>query len=319
MIMLAGLVICVMYIAFMGKDILDVFRHYLTVSVQDEINEALAYRLLIENAWIMAKVCLPIMLAVGLVAWLSIRIQVGALWTTEVFTPKLEKIFNPVSGLKRMFLSWQTAIRLAKSILQAGVIGLVVYIVLKGEMENLLPLFYAEPTEIILYIMKTSVKIVGYALVPMLLIALADAWYARWDYNENLKMTKDEVKDEHKQAEGDPKIKQKQKQKMFEMMQKRMLADVPKADIVITNPTHIAVALRYNAMEAPAPVVLAMGAEHLAEKIKAIARENNIPIRENKPLARALYKDCDIGDMIPRELYQAVAAMLAQLDKFRRK
>jgi flagellar biosynthetic protein FlhB len=106
---------------------------------------------------------------------------------------------------------------------------------------------------------------------------------------------------------------------MFEVLKKRMLESVPKADIVITNPTHIAVALSYNAMDAPAPLVQAKGVDHLAEKIKEIAREHKIPIRENKPLARALYKDCEVGDMIPNELYQAVASMLAQLDKFRRR
>ena len=319
LVMAAGLIICAVYLGFMGKDIMAVFRHYLVDSVRIELDEPTLYQMFIENSYVLAKICLPIFLVVGLAAFASLRIQVGALWTTEVFTPKWDKIFNPVAGLKRMFMSWQTLIRLGKSLLQALVIGVVVYIVLHGEMGNLLPLFYAEPNEIVIYLLKASVKLVGYALVPMLLIALADAWYARWDYGENLKMTKQEIKDEYKQAEGDPQIKQKQKEKMFETLKKRMLASVPKADIVITNPTHLAVALSYNALEAPAPVLLAKGAEHLAEKIKEIAREHHIPIRENKPLARALYKECEIGDMIPKELYQAVAAMLAQLDKFRRR
>jgi flagellar biosynthetic protein FlhB len=132
-------------------------------------------------------------------------------------------------------------------------------------------------------------------------------------------MTKGEVKDEHKQAEGDPLIKSMQRQKMLKSMQKRMLESVPKADVVITNPTHLAIALRYNPLEAPSPVVLAKGANFMAEKIKDLAREHKIPLRENKPLAQALYKSVDVGEMIPEELYQAVAAVLAQLPKFRRR
>ena len=132
-------------------------------------------------------------------------------------------------------------------------------------------------------------------------------------------MTKSEVKDEQKQADGDPVIKGQQRRKMMEMMSKRMLADVPKADVVVTNPTHIAVALSYNTSEAPAPIVLAKGADHLAEKIKEVARENRIPIRENVPLARALYKSTEVGDMIPEELYKAVAAVLASIWKLKPK
>jgi len=147
----------------------------------------------------------------------------------------------------------------------------------------------------------------------VLAIAAFDVWQSRYAYKEGMKMTKDEVKDERKQAEGDPVVKSQQKQKMLAMVMKRMLQDVPKADVVVTNPDHIAVALRYDAQEAPAPVVLAKGADHLAEKIKTIARENRVPIRENVPLARALYKAVDVGDMIPEELYKAVAAVLASI------
>ncbi len=154
---------------------------------------------------------------------------------------------------------------------------------------------------------------VAYTLMPMLVIAAADLWYTRFSYEENIKMTKQEVKDERKQAEGDPVVKAQQRKKMMEQMAKRMLQDVPKADVVITNPTHIAVALMYDALKAPAPVVLAKGADHLAERIKEVARENRVPIRENVPLARALYKATEVGDMIPPELYKATASILASI------
>jgi flagellar biosynthetic protein FlhB len=131
-----------------------------------------------------------------------------------------------------------------------------------------------------------------------------------------MKMTKDEVKDERRQAEGDPRVKQQMRRKMLEVMKKRMLADVPKADVVITNPTHIACALRYDPLISPAPILVAKGLDHLAERSRN-RQGTQVPIRENKPLAQALYKSVEIGQTIPLELYQAVATLLAQLDKFR--
>ena len=165
------------------------------------------------------------------------------------------------------------------------------------------------------YLLNIGLRMVMYALVPMGIIAAVDFFYTRWEYGENLKMTKQEVKDEHRQQEGDPVVKGKMKQSMMKMSARRMLQDVPKADVVVTNPTHIAVALRYDPLEAPAPIIVAMGADHLAMKIREVAKENNIPIRENKPLARALYKQAEVGDTIPADLFQAVALILAQIWK----
>ncbi|GFM38166.1 flagellar biosynthesis protein FlhB [Desulfovibrio psychrotolerans] len=266
----------------------------------------------------LAKMLIPLLFFIGFLAYLNMRVQVGKLWTTEVFKFKWSR-FNIISGLKRLFVSTQTLIRMGKSILQAVVIGFAPYLVIKSEMANFLPLYYTDAAGLSVYLLETGHKMVLYALVPMTIIALADLWYTRWDYEENLKMTKHEVKDERKQAEGDPKIKAEQRKKMLQVMMRRMMQDVPKADVVITNPTHIAVALRYDAMEAPAPRVLAKGADHLAEKIKEVAREHGIPVRENVPLARALYKSVEIGEMIPEDLYKAVASILASLHKFKGK
>ena len=264
----------------------------------------------------MATLVLPIMIFIAIAVIITLRLEVGKLWTTEVFKPKLSR-FNPLPGIKRMFMSKDTLIRMGKSLLQAIVIGFAPYMVIKNEFANFILLYHTDVNSLTLYLLKISYKVVLYALIPMLIIAVVDFFYTRWDYAENLKMTKDEVKDELKQMEGDPRVKAKQKQKMFEMMRRRMMQEVPKADVIITNPTHIAVALRYDALEAPAPMVVAKGADHLAEKIKEIAREAGVPIRENKPLARALYKSVEVGEVIPEEMYQAVAAILASLSKFK--
>jgi flagellar biosynthesis protein FlhB len=226
-------------------------------------------------------------------------------------------MFNIMAGVKKLFIDPQTFIRLGKQCAQAAAIGIAPYIVLKNEFGNFMPLFYTNAHGLAAYILSNALTMLWYTMVPMVLIAAGDLWWTRYDYEENLKMTKSEVKDEHRNTEGDPAVKSKQRQKMMEVMSKRMLQNVPKADVVITNPTHIAVALQYNPLIAPAPIVVAMGADNLAQKIKEIARENGVPVRENKPLARALYKDANIGEMIPEALFQAVATMLAQLEKFR--
>jgi flagellar biosynthetic protein FlhB len=266
----------------------------------------------------LARMLLPIILFIGLACYIVTRAQVGKLWTSKVFQPKLSK-FNPISGLKRMLFSLQTFIRLGKSILKAMAIGIAAYMVFKDELPHLMGLYYTDAQGLASYILGMGLTMTIYALVPMLILAVIDFKYTRWDYIENLKMTKDEVKDEMKQMEGDPKIKAALRQKMMQLTQRRMLQSIPKADVVITNPTHYAVALRYNQMEAPAPVVLAKGVDRVAEKIKEIARENKVPIRENKPLARALYSQVEIGEMIPEDLYKATAAILAQVWKIKGK
>jgi flagellar biosynthetic protein FlhB len=261
---------------------------------------------------------IPYMLVIFIVVLVVQRIQVGPLWTTKVFVPKFSQFLNVIGGLQKLVMDPKTVVRLLKSLLSAAAIGVAPYIVLKSKFSLMPTLFYYNVDSIAAFILETGALMVFYALVPMLIIAVADLIYQRWDYEENLKMTKDEVKDERKQAEGDPQVKSEQRGKMMDMMSLRMMQQVPEADVVITNPTHLAIALAYDALKAPAPIVLAKGAGPVAEKIKEVARENNVPIRENKPLAQALYKAVEIGQMIPEEMYQAVAQILAQLYKFKK-
>ncbi|MDR2727025.1 MAG: flagellar biosynthesis protein FlhB [Deltaproteobacteria bacterium] len=314
----AGTFALAVYIPIMYRQIHTVFSQFLGHPHNFEANQATVYGLFIEVTKNLAVLLLPPILFIGLAVWICLRAQVGQLWTTKVFKFKWSR-FNPINGLKNMIFSAQSLVRLGKSLLQAIIVGYVPYRVLKGEIDNFLPLFNADVFGITNYMLMLSLKMVCWTLLPMIVLASLDFIYTRWQYFENLKMTKDEVKDERKQSEGDPAIKQKQKQKMMAIMARRMLQNVPKADVVITNPTHLAVALRYDTKEAPAPIVVAKGADYMAEKIKDVARKHNVPIRENVPLARALYKSVEVGDMIPEDLYKAVASILAVIWKMKGK
>jgi len=318
-ILFMGLIGLTFFTHYISRQLMTVFISFFRYCVSFSATTEAVYSLFLEVSIALAKMLLPFLLLLGLTAYITMRLQVGKLWTTKhMFKFNLGKHMNIMAGLKRLTISRQALIRLARSMLQAAVIAIAPYIVLKREFGNMAPLFFQNAEGIATYILSTGATMVKYTLGPILAIGVADLIYTRWDYNENLKMTKFEVKDERKQAEGDPIIKNKLKQEMLKVIAKRMLEQVPRADVVVTNPTHVAVALRYNALEAPAPVVLAKGLDHLAEKIKEVAREHGVPIRENAPLARALYKSVEVGEPIPEEFFKAVASLLAQLQKFRR-
>ena len=311
-----GMIALFTWIPVMNELIQEIFRKFLSHSWEFETNAQNVYALTIELMMDVAKLVLPIVLFLALCAFLAQRVQVGKLWTTKVFKPKWQR-FNLLKGIKQMMFSPQTILRTLKSLLFSIILSVIPAILIWNEHENFLPMFDATAQGVAVYMLDMAFKLGCYALVPILIITAFDVWQSRFAYKEGMKMTKEEVKDERKNADGDPVIKSKQRQKMMEVMQRRMLQSVPKADVVVTNPDHIAVALRYNSQEAQAPVVVAKGVDHLAEKIKEVAREHNVPIRENVPLARALYKAVEIGDMIPEELYKAVATLLASIWKLK--
>lgn len=244
-----------------------------------------------------------------LVNMLQFKFQIS----TKPLQPKFSKL-NPISGMKKLF-SKEKIMELLKSIAKIILIMAVVYSTIKNDWVYLVK-FYQMP-------LSQAIELIGNIVINMglrislvfMVIAFVDLIYERRKFHEDIKMTKQEVKDEYKNAEGDPQIKGKIRQKMREASQRRMMQDVPKADVVITNPTHFAVAIRYDANEGSAPKVLAKGADFVAQKIKEIARENNVEIVENKPLARMLYANVDVGQEVPPELYQSVAEVLALVYK----
>ncbi len=245
-------------------------------------------------------------LVIGLVSNIT---QVGWKITTKPLQPKLSKL-NPIKGLKNIF-STRKLFELVKSIAKIAVISVVVFVYFQGYTASFFTLYDMSLSQAIGLLGETVVDVGIRIAAVYILIAAADLVYQRRKFRKDMMMTKQEVKDEYKNTEGDPQIKGQQRRRMQQASQRRMMQELPKADVVITNPTHYAVAISYNADEFDAPKVIAKGEDYLAQKIKEIAKENNIEIVENKPLARMLYANVEVGEFVPPELYQAVAEVLA--------
>lgn len=265
---------------------------------------------------LLAQTALPIMLAVMLVGLGINLFQVGINFTTEPLGFKLDKL-NPINGFGRIF-SKRSLVELIKSLFKIAIIGFFIYNFLSDELMAMPQFIYFDlPTSLAAVaniVFNMAFQVIG----VIILLGVLDYGYQKWQTTQDLKMTKQEVKDESKQTEGDPQIKGKIRQKQRQMAMSRMMQEVPKADVIITNPTHFAVALQYH-KGMVAPVVLAKGQDLVAQKIKAIARDNRVPIVENRPLARALYATTEIGDVVPAELYQAVAEVLAYVYRLKKR
>lgn len=259
----------------------------------------------------MLKMMAPFLIIGFLVAFIADIIQVKWKPTFKPMQPKLSK-FNPLKGMKKIF-STKSLVELFKSICKIAMIGWVAYQTLHDQIGALLLMYDMPLLQAIAYIGDTVIGLGVKISALYMVIAFADFLYQKWKFSEDMKMTKQEVKDEMKNAEGDPQIKGRIRQKMREASRRRMMEAVPEADVVITNPTHFAVAIKYDPDQYSAPVVTAKGEDYLAQKIKEAAREHGVEIVENKPLARMLYANVEIGEMVPPELYQAVAEVLAMV------
>ena len=260
---------------------------------------------------LLLKMVAPFFLFGFAVTLLVSILQVGWKVSSKPMQPKLDR-FNPVNGFKRI-ISKDSIFELFKSILKIGLIIYVAYTSIKDEVNDIF-ILYDMPLDQAISLCGDVIINTGFKIsLVYLVVGIADFVYQKYRFNEEMKMTKQEVKDEYKNTEGNPEIKGRQRQRMREASRRRMMQDVPKADVVITNPTHLAVAIKYEPEVNRAPVVLAKGEDYLAQKIKEAAKENHIEIVENKPLARMLYANVDIGSEIPPELYQAVAEILAMV------
>jgi flagellar biosynthesis protein FlhB len=251
----------------------------------------------------------PIMLALIVASIAGAVIQTGFLISGTPLQPKGNRI-NPLEGAKRM-LSWRLLMETGKSIFKFTVVGMVSYHTLKPILPWASTMMDGEPSQVLPALLGIGVKVALYILVFMLVVALSDYAYQRWDYEKNLRMSRYEVKQEFKQTEGDPQIRARVRSIRQQQLRQRMMEEVREAEVVITNPTHFAVALRYDSLDREAPHVTAKGRGPIARRIKEVAQENDVPLYEDKWLARQLHRTCNVGDTIPIDLWQAVAKVLA--------
>lgn len=265
----------------------------------------------------MAFIMGPILLLCLVASFMSSVIQIGILHNEEALGLKWERL-DPVSGFKRIF-SLRSLVEGFKSVVKICLIGGVTYLVLKNEISVIPILVNYTVSQLLGYVGVVVLKLLTAMVAFMAGVAGLDYLFQRWELEKAMMMTRQEIKDELKSREGDPMIRARIRRSQREMAQKRMMAEVPKADVVVTNPTHIAVAIKYDMKTMAAPKIIAMGAGYIAEKIKDIARRNNVPIMENKPLARTIFKTLKIGQLIPRELYTAVAEVLSYVFKLKKK
>lgn len=255
------------------------------------------------------KLLLPFF-GVAMVAVIAVNLaQVGFLFAPQVLQPKFEKL-NPLSGLQQMF-SMRSLMELIKSVLKFSIIGFITYFLIRSKLNELILVFHQGPGGIYQAVTSFILTVAWWAALAYLALSLLDYMYQRYDYQKSLRMSKQEVKEEFKQSEGDPLVKSKQRELRRSISLNKIISEVPQATVVVTNPTHIAVALRYRQGEMPAPLVVARGAGWMAERIKEIASENGVPVIESKDVARFLYNNVEPGQEIPLEIYQAVAEILA--------
>lgn len=259
----------------------------------------------------------PIMAVTMVAGVLANFVQFGFLFSTETIQPKLEKL-DPIKGFKRIF-SLRAIVELLKSILKISLVGYVTFAVLWFRKDEILILAQKSVGAGLATIASLTLQMALIAAGVLLLLAILDYLYQKFDFEKNLRMSKQDIKDEYKNSEGDPLIKSKIKQRQREMAMRRMMQEVPNADVVITNPTHYAIALKYDENKQDAPFVIAKGVDHIAQKIKYVAGENEVIMVENRPLARALYDQTDIGQAIPEEFFKAVAEILAYVYKTKKK
>ncbi len=293
--------------SFTYREIAD-YTTYIFGHLNTTVDTETVMRLFLGIVMVLLKTSFPIMVAIMLVGLAINLVQVGWHFTTQPLEFDLSKL-NPINGFGKIF-SKRSLMELVKSLFKILIIGLFLYENMKDELLHMPKLIYldlaASMTLIADLIFMMAFKICAIFFV----LAILDYMYQKWEHHENLKMTKQEVKEEFKQMEGDPQIKGKIKQKQREMAMSRMMREVPQADVIVTNPTHFAVALKY-ADGMRAPMVVAKGQDLVALRIKDVARETGVVIVENKPLARALYASVEIGGTVPPELYKAVAEVLA--------
>jgi len=299
---------------FMIRSLEDIMRYTFMNLHPDLICNDEVMGILAPYAQSAAKILIPFLVTLAIGALIVVRMNVGHVFAIE----KIKIDFNNISprvvlkNAKKLFNPFEprTMVEFAKSVIKIVIVGACGYATANGRRDELFAILGAEPMAAISVIVSILIQMLLNMCLAMIVLGLFDKKYQDWEYEKSIKMTKQEVKDEFKDIEGDPQIKSKIKSIQMQMAQQRMMANVPKADVVITNPTHYAVAIKYDKDVAPAPIVVAKGVDYVAFKIREIAKFNDVPIVENRPVARTLYNTVPLDGMIPSDMYVAVADIL---------
>ncbi|MEE9240595.1 MAG: flagellar biosynthesis protein FlhB [bacterium] len=308
-VLLAGIVYFNYFGGSMARTLMNLMRFFFQAASGRIESSNELYHLVIEAVFRMGVAILPLMGMVILFSIASQALQFGLLLAPQALMPKFSKL-NPLEGVKRL-LGKQGWMDLFKSVAKVLLVGYVAYFTLSESWALLPPLSQMPPATVMAQFMDIAMKIAIRCAAILIVLAAIDYAFQRYSYEQGIKMTKDEVKQEYKQREGDPLVKSRVRQVQREMSRKRMMSSIPQADVVITNPTHYAIAIEYDREDMEAPVVVAKGRGYVAQKIRELAKENDIPLVENKLLAQGLYKMVRIGEIIPAEFYKAVAEILA--------
>ncbi len=283
--------------------------YYYNGLIGHPIEKETAYQITLVTLREVIYMVMPLAIAVAIAGILATVFQIGILFTLKPIMPDLSKL-DPIKGIKNL-ISLKKVVETIKIILKVSFILYICYFFLLTIAKELPSVIYFSIFDQLAWLKEKVIIIISIMLILFLIFALFDLFYVRYNYFKDLRMSKQEIKDEYKQMEGDPKIKAKIRQIQMQMTRKRMMQEIPQADVVITNPTHYAIAIRYDQEKEAAPKVIAKGTDFIALKIKEIAMNYNIQIVENAPLARELYKRCNLGESIPENLYKAVAEVLA--------
>ncbi|MHB8578617.1 MAG: flagellar biosynthesis protein FlhB [Ignavibacteriaceae bacterium] len=303
---------------FMGKQISDLsINTFSSLNIHNINQETFTY--ILKNAILTFLLTIaPILGVLFIVALVAGIGQVGFNFSFKALMPKFGK-FNPFTGIKKVIVSTRSLIEVAKSLMKLAIIGGLTYSIISQFVLKSETLVELSIPQILSFMVESAYSLIWKLSLAYFLIAAVDFVYQKMKYKKDMMMTKQEIKEENKQTEGDPQVKSRIRKVQYQAAKNRMMQKVPKADVVITNPTHYAIALKYDMSNNVAPKVLAKGVDELAQRIKYIALENNVPLHEDRELARALYRICDVGDEIPSTLFKAVAQVLAYVYQLKNK
>lgn len=306
-VLIIAITLVIFLMGFMGERVAGLYRYYQSF-IGTEFDLRIIQAIIIKSIFEVLIILAPIVLSIMIAGIVGNVMQFGFIFTTKPIMPNLGKI-NPLKGLKNLF-SLKKLIESVKIILKVGIVFTIAFIVLLQFVKELPKVELYNLVSQMLWLRDKALILAAIVIIAFLIIAVLDVFLVRFQYFKGLRMSKQEVKDEYKQMEGDPQVKGRIRRLQMEAARRRMVQDVAGADVVITNPTHYAVAIRYDSAKEQAPRVVAKGVDFLALRIKEVAYQNNVVVYENPPLARELYKLCEVDELIPRELFKAVAEVL---------